>query len=122
MASQQIEVIRKELHPQAEDLVRQRTNEFATSLLLQAKTLAYQRRDDVVLSNHVEEALDIIRKRRDPGRLREFVIIMGGALFGAFVQGFITELSSGRPLLVAIYVVLGFLGMGLIFLGLLQGL
>jgi hypothetical protein len=40
-------------------------------------------------------------------------------LFGAFVSGFTTELSKGNSkLLLAVYVVLGVLGMILIFAGL----
>lgn len=40
------------------------------------------------------------------------MIAIGGALFGAFVSGFITELSTGHSkLLLAVYVILGILGM-----------
>jgi hypothetical protein len=40
---------------------------------------------------------------------------MGSALVGAFIQGFITELSAGRKLTTAIYTVMGFIGMLMVF-------
>ena len=85
--------------------------------MLQAKTLAYEEQDDVVLSNHIEEALDIIKREQKQKWVKELVSVLGGALFGAFVQGFITELSTGNTLLIVIYTILGFIGMLLVFFG-----
>jgi hypothetical protein len=116
--AKQIEAIGSELHPQAAKLVKEYTNEFATSLLLQAKALAYQRKDDMVLGNHVVEAWRFITQERKQTWSRELVIIVGAALFGAFIQGFISALSSGNALLIATYTVLGFIGMFLVFWGL----
>lgn len=118
MANKQTDAISKELHPQAKELTRQYINDFATSLVLQAKVLAFRRSAEVVLSNDVQEALDTITKERTQTWTRELVIVLGGAFFGAFVQGFITELSRGNALLIAVYTVLGFVGMLLVFVGL----
>jgi protein-S-isoprenylcysteine O-methyltransferase Ste14 len=118
MANPQIDAIDKELHPQAEKTAKQYINEFATSLLLQAKITAYRSKADVVLSSHVDEALDTINRGRKQIWSRELVIIIGSALLGAFIQGFISERSSGNSLLIATYVVLGFVGMFLVFWGL----
>lgn len=118
MANEQIDALSKKLHPQAAKLVEEHTINFAISLLLQAKVLAYRRKDEIVLSNHIEEAITIITKGRKKARLREFVIVVGGALFGAFIQGFVAELSRGNTLLIAIYTSLGFIGIVLVFWGL----
>jgi hypothetical protein len=118
MPNQQLEAISKELHPQAKELAREYVNDFATALLLQAKVLAYQRRADVVLSSHVEEAQDVIGRKKKETWSKELVIVVGGALLGAFIQGFITELSTGRTVLIVVYTVLGFIGMLLVFWGL----
>ena len=118
MANSQIDAIDKELHAKAEKAIKQYVNDFATSLLLQAKVIAYRSKADVVLSNHVDEALETVNRSRQQTWSRELVIIIGSALLGAFVQGFISELGSGNSVLLAIYVVLGFAGMFLVFWGL----
>jgi hypothetical protein len=108
----------KELHPAAEALAQRHINDFATSLLQQAKTLAHQRKDDVVTSNHIKEALNIIHKEQKQSWWRELIIMIGSALFGAFIQGFITALLTEHVLLIAIYTLLGLVGMSLVFWGL----
>lgn len=117
MANNQIDAINKELHPQAENLARQYIDDFASSLILQAKILAYRRKDDIVLSTHIEEALDAITKERKQNWTKELSIFVGAAFFGAFIQGFVTELNAGRTGLVAIYTIMGFVGMLLAFWG-----
>lgn len=108
----------KELHPQAEQLARAYIDEFADSLLLQSKVLAVIQKTEVVLSQQVEEARAIIIREEERAWPREFLIILGSAFFGAFLQGFLTELASGRGTLVAIYTIVGFAGMMMVFLGL----
>ena len=39
-------------HPQAKTLARKHVNDFASSLLLQAKTIALQKRADIVLRTY----------------------------------------------------------------------
>ncbi len=118
MSNNQTEVINTEIHPQAGFAIKKYTHDFATSLLLQAKTIAYRSKADVVLSSHVDEALDKIYKDRKQSSTKELLIVLGGAFFGAFIQGFISELSSGNAVLIATYVFLGFIGMFMVFLGL----
>jgi len=93
-------------------------DEFAASLLLQAKMLAFQENVDLVLSNHIEEARQVIKREREKRWSRELLIVLGSTLFGAFIPGFITELSAGHQLLIAIYTGMGFLGLILVFIGL----
>ncbi|MCI0489853.1 MAG: hypothetical protein L0229_24950 [Blastocatellia bacterium] len=119
MADKQQELIDKPMHPNAVSIARENVNEYAASLIVLAKTLAYQRGDDEVLSTHVQEALNIIQTRKQRKRWKDFMIAVGGALFGAFISGFITELSTGySKFLLAIYVALGVMGLVLIFAGL----
>ena len=118
MSNNQSEAINKELHPQAVFSIKKYTRDFATSLLLQAKVIAYRSKADVVLTTHVDEALDKIYKERRQSWGKELLIVLGGAFFGAFIQGFISELSSGNAILIATYVILGFIGMFMVFLGL----
>jgi hypothetical protein len=119
MPDPQSQVIDKPLHPNAIALARESVDIYAASLLVQAKNLAYQRGDDEVLTTHVYEALEIIQSRRRRKRWKDFMLAVGGALFGAFVSGFITELSTGHSkLLLSVYVILGVFGMILIFGGL----
>lgn len=119
MPNKQLEVVDKPLHPNAAKVARESANEFLASLLLLSKTLAYQRGDDEVLSTHMYEAQNILQNRKRRKRWNDSMLAVGGALFGAFISGFITELSTGNSkILLVIYVTLGILGMGLIFGGL----
>ena len=116
MTNRQIDaIIMKDLHPQAERRVIEYTSNFSFLLLLQAKIQAHQQRADVVLSSHIDEARDIIMNRRQKQAWRrELVKIVGGSLLGVFVKGFITELSKGGNLLIAVYAGLGIIGMLLV--------
>jgi hypothetical protein len=102
-----------ELHPAAQSAVLDRVNEFATTLILEAKRLAYQKKADVVLSSYVEESLELITSGRQESLTKQLAQFIGGAFFGAFIQGFITELSNGNTFLIVMYVILGFAGFGL---------
>ena len=100
-------------HPNAKDLAKRDITEFSDSLVLQAKVLAYQQKDDMVLCNHVREALEIVSKRKKQKWTRDLGIIIGSTLFGTFVQGFVAELFSSpiNPALIAIYTILGVAGL-----------
>jgi hypothetical protein len=113
-----LEALNKELHPHAEEVARKYVDEFAASLLLQAKMLAFQEKADLVLSNHIDEAREVISRERKKRWSKDLLIVVGSALFGAFIPGFITELSAGHQLLIVVYTIMGFLGMLLVFLGL----
>ena len=120
--TRQEEAINREFHPEAKDLVKERVDEFATSLILQAKLFAYQQDDPYVVKRHVDEAFEALQTSRKQTWGKELLMIIGGTLFGAFVPGFITELSSGTStLLLIVYTILGFTGMLLVFLALIRG-
>ncbi|MCI0693177.1 hypothetical protein L0337_14380 [candidate division KSB1 bacterium] len=117
MPDKQTVVLNQNLHPHAEDRLREHTDDFHASLALQAKVLAFKEKADLVLSAHVEEARRmIVSKKRDAWR-QEISTIVGGAFFGAFLSGFITALPAGDKLAIVIYTTLGFVGMFLVFWG-----
>ena len=118
MVDRLYDAIDKEFHPQAEKLIKQYISHFATSLILQAKTLAFKNDAELVLKNDVQEALDKITKERNQIWGKQFTIVVGGAFFGAFIQGFVTALSADNTSLLAIYTLLGFVGMLFLFIGL----
>ncbi|GAI73450.1 unnamed protein product [marine sediment metagenome] len=117
MVNNQATAIDKKLHPNAEDKIREYTDDFATSLVLQSKMLAFREKADVVLSTHVDEALDVIAFRRQEAWAQGISKIVGGALFGAFIPGFLSALPTGDIRAIVIYTALGFVGMFLVFLG-----
>jgi hypothetical protein len=80
MADKQLELIEKPLHARAVEIARENVDDYAASLIVLAKTLAYQRGDDEVLSTHVLEALNIIQSRRRRKRWKDFSLAIGGAL------------------------------------------
>lgn len=107
-----------DLHPQAAQRARKCVNDFAVSLIMQAKRLAFSRKADLVLTTHVNEALEMLNARKQESWFREIAIIIGSALFGAFIQGFVSELSTGNAFLIASYTVIGFVGIFMVFWGL----
>lgn len=118
MTNKQIEAIKKDLHPRAEKIAKNLIKDFATSLLLQAKILAYQQGADVVLSNHIYEAFRINSVKQKQTWVKEFAVVIGGVSLGAFIQGFIIGISKDNALLISVYTVLGFFGVLLVFWGL----
>jgi len=119
MSDKLLELVDRPLHSHAVEVARESVDDYAASLVVLAKTLAFQRGDDEVLSTHVYEALNTLQNRKNRTRWKDFLLAIGGALFGAFVSGFVTELSTGHSnVLLTVYVVLGLIGMFAIFAGL----
>jgi hypothetical protein len=107
-----------ELQPQAQQAARKHINQFAVALIMQAKTLAYSKRANRVLATHVEEALEVLNEKGQRAWPRELAIIIGSTLFGVFLQGFTSNLSSGNAFLLAAYTLMGFVGIFMVFWGL----
>jgi len=118
----QHDIIELPLDTLAEEQVRSDVDAFTTDLLIQAKTNAHRQGDNIVLARHVREALATIERVRDRSWREQLGLMLGSALVGGFIPGFYTEVAAGpshmhTPLLVG-YVVMGFVGMLLAFLGL----
>ena len=107
-----------ELHPQAKQKARKYIDGFAVALIMQAKVLAFSKRADLVLTTHVDEAVAVLNKKGQRAWRREFAIIIGSTLFGVFLQGFVSDLSSGNAFLIASYTLMGFVGSFLVYWGL----
>ena len=86
-----------DLHPAAMSTALNRINEFTVMLILEAKRIAFQNKADVVLSTHIEESLEVINSRRKENLAKQVAQIIGGAFFGAFIQGFVSEISATPP-------------------------
>lgn len=118
MADLQRQVIEKPLHPRAQEMAAGHVEEFADALVLQSKTLATLDGVDEVQGIHVAAARELILKAgQTKSRSSELLALFGAALFGAFIQGFLQELSNNRPTWMAVYAAAGFLGMLLVFWG-----
>jgi F0F1-type ATP synthase assembly protein I len=108
------------LNSQAKELSRKLTADYGTSLVNLAKILAAQQRVDQVQRVYIEQASDVLKKTYQKDRARDLLLTVGGALLGAFLQGFIDALAENKKLLIVVYVIAGFLGMGLVFWALRQ--
>lgn len=102
------------LHAEAERLADVHATDYGTQVIRLAKILAVQDSANEVQSGHIEAARALIRREPERSRSTELALVVGGALFGAFVQGFIDALGDGKPLLIVTYVILGFLGLGIV--------
>jgi hypothetical protein len=113
VAAGQIDIVNVPVTPEAQNASAERVHEFGASLLLEAKLCATTDRSGLVLQKHIYEALEKLQVKRQVSPVRELRMAFGGAFFGAFVQGFITELGAKEPneVLIAIYTILGLFGM-----------
>lgn len=111
------------LHDSAERLLLEYIDTFGETLVLQAKLLAYERGDDLVLSTHVSDALDILQRERQRNWRREFVIVVGSSFLGAGGQGFFTELGNqpARPLFIAFWAIMAFVSIIAVFVSFMVG-
>jgi hypothetical protein len=105
---------KSQLHPRATKLIKRYSEKYQETLRLESQILASRSDADIVLSHHVEEAYNRVNSRESSWK-QEFMIVIGGALLGTFIQGFITEINSTNSILIAAYTILGFVGMFLIF-------
>lgn len=112
------EIISRKLHSLAKDQAKQHIDEFASALVLQAKILAFREKAELVLKRHIDEALDFTLSQRKKEWTNEFLKIVGGALLGAFVPGLMTALPAHDTTSAIVYIVVGFGGMLMVFVGL----
>lgn len=111
------EIAGKPFHGEAEALALSYVGRFATVLMWQAKVVAAREKAEIVLSNHVNDAVDSIVQDKGRWRRRELAIALGGALFGGGFQGFANELaqSSLRAGWVGLYALSAVVGLALLF-------
>ena len=118
----QQDVVALPLDPVAEKQVWNDTDAFMSDVLLEAKANASRQGDNVVLVRHVHEARATIERARDRSLREQIGIMVGGACVGAFISGFSSEMLAGpshvQILPVVTYVVMGFLGLLISFVGL----
>jgi hypothetical protein len=100
------------VQPDAQELAAERVQEFGAAMLLEAKLCATIDNSGLVLKKHVDEAAEKLQPKH--GANSTIRVAIGGALFGAFIQGFITELAANNQILVVVYTLLGLLGMFLV--------
>ena len=120
--SDNLEKPKKQVNRQAEEALKQYVQNYAGAILHHAKVIAYRSNSVQVQSSHVEEAIEIINRSKKQLWSKDMLLTVGGAFFGTFVQGFVTEFSTKdvNASAVVIYVILGFLGSFLVFWGTLR--
>jgi len=117
MANKQLDAITRVVHPEAAELVLRSAMDFATSLILQAKVLAHARRDNVVLTRHVEDARYVLSSQEEQRSWsRQVLILIGSAVFGASFSAFVREVLASQPNMpwIVVFVAAGFVGMLLV--------
>jgi hypothetical protein len=72
------------------------------------------------MRSHINEGAIYVRRQQRRGWIKEFAVILGSALLGAFVQGVVTELSGAavKPAAVAAYIAMGFFGVVIVVVAL----
>lgn len=83
------------LTPEAETRVEELSNVYTAALVMQAKTLAYGRQDELVLPNHVNGASQNLRSTAPGTFWQETFIALGSIVFGAGLSALITQFMNG---------------------------
>ncbi len=83
-------------HPNAFSLTRSHVSDFSKALARGAQNVAFRRKDEMVLSNHVKEAVEEIRKEPNKSRWSQFVIFLSSVILGISGQGFVAEITRFR--------------------------
>lgn len=110
-----LQAVKIPLHPSATERAREYVDAFAISLLLQAKNLAFMRRDAAVLSSHIEDAFVSLNRRRDPSRRAQFLVFFGSIILGVGVQGFASAAiarDANQLIIYAVPLILGLIVSG----------
>lgn len=122
-SNRQSQVVEIPLHESAQQTAYNYIDTYGISLILQAKMLAFQRGDALVLNTHIQAAREMLIRDRERKWWREASVVFFGALFGAGAQGFISELGLKpmRPEFIAVWAGLSVLSLAVVFIGLLVG-
>lgn len=119
--NKQDEIINKPVSADADQFAKNCIDEFSESLLWQAKSLAYQRKNEMVLREHIEESLRIAQRQTNKKWFPEIIILLGGIFAGTFIQGVASELlkkaADINTFAIAIFIVMGVVGMLMVFWG-----
>jgi len=103
--------LEKELHPAAKELANELIDQFASDLLLQAKTLA--RHDEIVLTSHVKKADTVLSLQGRSNWIPDLAIFVGGAFIGVFLPWVISigvnQAITGGEL--RAYIIVGSIGL-----------
>ena len=110
-------IYKSQLHPRATKLIKKYSQKYQETLRIESQILASQSDADIVLSHHVDEAYNRVNSSKRSWK-QELMVVIGGAMLGTFIQGFIIEINSLNSILFAVYTLLGFAGMFLIFIAL----
>jgi hypothetical protein len=113
-------VLSKPIHKRAKGQLHKYVIDFAFDLVIESKLVSSRNDDEEVLKSHVDQAYENLTRTPSQSWAVHLMIIFGSALFGAFVPGFVVELTKvfPNPLVVGVYTVLGFFGLLLVFGGL----
>ena len=114
------DMLSKPIHDRAREHLRRYVIDFAIELVVESKLVAFRNDAEEVLKFHVDQAYENLKRTPSESWHGRLMIIFGSVLLGAFVPGFVTELTKvfPNPFVVGIYVVLGFFGLLLVFVGL----
>jgi hypothetical protein len=77
----------------AQDRAKEHIDRFTDNLVFQSKLTAYRKGYDSVLPPHIDEAMDIISSQQQRAWFKDFMVLIGGSLFGASVPGIASEIT-----------------------------
>lgn len=106
------------LHPNAKIMVRESARNYAASVVLQAKLLAFKHNEEEVLTNDVTAALKMTIEEKNRSWKKEMAKVVGAGLFGMFIPGFMTQLSNLDTTLTAVFTIAGVAGLMMVAWGL----
>lgn len=112
------EVTSRELYAKARESIRNHVLDFAASLVLESELVSFRKKDEIVISSHVEEAYANLLRAPPQSRVRQWMTIVGGVLLGGLVL-MVNELAMPSPNAwsVGSYAICGVIGLLLVTFG-----
>lgn len=80
-------------HPLAANLAKEYGSSFSKTLIRRSQGNAFKQQDEIVLSNHVRDAFEDIKKEPEKSRWSQYAIFVSSIILGISGQGFVSEIT-----------------------------
>lgn len=114
-------IVNLPIEKKAESLIYDQVDDFAARIIAQARLTANAQGDNVVLERHVREALEHITRQQKSGKVKQLMADLGNIMLGAFLTGFVTEVTINAAHLnvvaLVVWVIAGLGGLAFTLIG-----
>jgi hypothetical protein len=89
-----LETVRDDFHPKAISEAEKHIDHFITALISHAKSCAFEKQDEMILRNHINEALKAVERKNNNKRWHKVGLFISSTMLGIVIPNFLTELAK----------------------------